>query len=40
MPKNINTSETFYPLPSQFDLELLSALLEPEDATYPWNPAD
>jgi hypothetical protein len=40
MAKNINTSETFHPLPSQFDLELLSALVEPEDATYPWNPAD
>ncbi|MGI2905578.1 hypothetical protein [Tolypothrix sp. VBCCA 56010] len=40
MAKNMNASETFHPLPSQFDLELLSALLEPEDATYPWNPAD
>jgi hypothetical protein len=40
MAKNINHKETFHPLPSQFDLELLSALLEPEDATYPWNPAD
>ncbi|GAX39111.1 hypothetical protein NIES4075_00620 [Tolypothrix sp. NIES-4075] len=40
MAKKMNASETFYPLPSQFDLELLSALLEPEDATYPWNPAD
>jgi hypothetical protein len=40
MAKNINASDTFHPLPSQFDLELLSALLEPEDATYPWNPAD
>jgi hypothetical protein len=40
MAKQINASETFHHLPSQFDLELLSALLEPEDATYPWNPAD
>lgn len=40
MAKNINASQTFHPLSSQFDLELLSALLEPEDATYPWNPAD
>jgi hypothetical protein len=40
MAKNINHKETFHPLPSQYDLELLSALLEPEDATYPWNPAD
>ena len=40
MAKQINHKETFHPLPSQFDLELLSALLEPEDATYPWNPAD
>jgi hypothetical protein len=40
MAKNINASNTFHPLPSQFDLELLSALLEPEDGTYPWNPAD
>ncbi len=40
MAKKMNASETFYHLPSQFDLELLEALLEPEDATYPWNPAD
>lgn len=40
MAKQMNASETFHPLPSQFDLELLSALLEPEDATYPWNPVD
>lgn len=25
---------------SQVELELLEALLQPEDATYPWNPAD
>ncbi len=40
MAKQINGSETFHPLPSEYDLELLSALLEPEDATYPWNLAD
>lgn len=40
MAKNMNASETFHHLTSQFDLELLEALLEPEDATYPWNPAD
>jgi hypothetical protein len=40
MAKKMNASETFHHLPSQFDLELLSTLLEPEDATYPWNPAD
>jgi len=40
MAKQINASETFHHLPSQFDLELLSALLEPEDGTYPWNPVD
>lgn len=40
MAKNMNASETFHHLTEQFDLELLEALLEPEDATYPWNPAD
>ena len=40
MASKINGSDTFSPLPSQIDLELLEALLEPEDATYPWNPAD
>jgi hypothetical protein len=40
MTKQVNASETFHPLSSQFDLELLEALLEPEDNTYPWNPAD
>jgi hypothetical protein len=38
MIKNINGSNTFKP--SQIDLELLEAILEPEDTTYPWNPAD
>lgn len=38
MAKNINNSDTFKP--SQADLELLEVLLESEDGTYPWNPAD
>ncbi|MEH2051303.1 hypothetical protein [Nostoc sp.] len=40
MANKINGSDTFSSLPSQIDLELLEALLEPEDATYPWNPGD
>ncbi|QLE51813.1 hypothetical protein FD724_29710 [Nostoc sp. C057] len=40
MAKKINGSDTFSSLPSQLDLDLLEALLEPDDATYPWNPAD
>ncbi|MEH2266258.1 hypothetical protein [Nostoc sp.] len=40
MAKKINGSDTFSSLPSQVDLDLLEALLEPDDATYPWNPAD
>jgi hypothetical protein len=40
MTNQINGSETFSSLPSQVDLELLEALLEPDDATYPWNPGD
>ncbi|MEH2057170.1 MAG: hypothetical protein V7K97_13625 [Nostoc sp.] len=40
MANKINGSDTFSSLPSQVDLELLEALLEPEDATYPWNPGD
>ncbi|MBW4634033.1 MAG: hypothetical protein KME30_19655 [Iphinoe sp. HA4291-MV1] len=35
-----NSSKTSHSLRSQVDLELLEALLEPDDATYPWNPAD
>jgi hypothetical protein len=35
-----NNSETFDSLPSQVHLELLEALLETDDNTYPWNPAD
>ena len=40
MAHKINGSDTFPSLPSQVDLELLEALLEPEDANYPWNPGD
>jgi hypothetical protein len=40
MNNKINSSNTSDSLPSQIDLEFLEALLEPEDATYPWNPAD
>ncbi|MFN6518939.1 MAG: hypothetical protein RMY29_031220 [Nostoc sp. CreGUA01] len=40
MTNKINGSETFSSLQSQVDLELLEALLEPDDASYPWNPAD
>ncbi|MEH1842629.1 MAG: hypothetical protein V7L20_28830 [Nostoc sp.] len=40
MANKINGSETFSSLPSQVDLELLEVLLEPDDATYPWNPGD
>ncbi|MEH2140917.1 hypothetical protein [Nostoc sp.] len=40
MAHKINDLDTYSSLPSQIDLELLEALLEPDDATYPWNPAD
>ncbi|MHC5596801.1 MAG: hypothetical protein ACYTXC_12815 [Nostoc sp.] len=40
MANKINGSDTFSSFPSQVELEFLEALLEPEDATYPWNPAD
>ncbi|MEH2084907.1 MAG: hypothetical protein V7K89_34530 [Nostoc sp.] len=40
MADKINGLDTFSSLPSQVDLELLEALLEPEDANYPWNPGD
>ncbi|MCC5624875.1 hypothetical protein [Nostoc sp. CHAB 5715] len=40
MANKINGSDASSSLPSQVDLELLEALLEPDDATYPWNPAD
>ena len=40
MANKIKGSDTSSSLPSQIDLELLEALLEPDDATYPWNPGD
>ncbi|MEH2415688.1 hypothetical protein [Nostoc sp.] len=40
MAKKINDSDTFSSLPYKVDLEFLEALLQPEDATYPWNPGD
>ncbi|WP_414529284.1 hypothetical protein [Nodularia chucula] len=40
MTNNINNSDTFNALQTSVELELLAALLEPEDAPYPWNPAD
>ncbi len=40
MTNKFKASETFRPLTSQVKLEFLEALLEPDDATYPWNPAD
>jgi hypothetical protein len=40
MINKINNSDTFTSLPSQVELDFLAALLEPEDASYPWNPAD
>ncbi len=40
MVNKINGSEIFDSLPSQVELEFLEALLEPDDVTYPWNPAD
>ena len=40
MANKINGSDTSSSLPYKADLELLEALLEPDDATYPWNLAD
>lgn len=40
MINNINNSANFTSSPSQVELDFLAALLEVEDATYPWNPAD
>ncbi|TAF06650.1 MAG: hypothetical protein EAZ77_11925 [Nostocales cyanobacterium] len=40
MINKINELDTCGFLPSTADLELLEALLQPEDATYPWNLAD
>jgi hypothetical protein len=40
MTHKTNGSDARHSVASQVELELLAALLEPEDATYPWNPAD
>jgi hypothetical protein len=39
MINDTNGSDTFNAL-AAVELELLEALLEPDDAVYPWNPAD
>ncbi len=40
MVPKINRLENSDTLPSQVELELLEALMQPEDGTYPWNPVD
>lgn len=40
MIKKNNESKILNALSSQMELELLDALLQPEDGTYPWNPSD
>ncbi|MDF5729070.1 MAG: hypothetical protein PUP92_13840 [Rhizonema sp. PD38] len=40
MVPKINGLENSDTLPSQVELELLEALMEPDDGTYPWNPVD
>jgi hypothetical protein len=40
MTDGIKNPDTFHAVPYPLDLELLEALLESEDYTYPWNPAD
>lgn len=40
MINKINGLNTCQFLPSTVDLDLLTTLLQPEDETYPWNPAD
>jgi hypothetical protein len=40
MSHQVNGSDACHSVGSQMELELLAVLLEPEDATYPWNPAD
>ncbi|MDD1413928.1 hypothetical protein MEN41_04440 [Dolichospermum sp. ST_con] len=40
MKNQINDLNILNIVPSNIDLEFLEALLEPEDATYPWNLAD
>jgi hypothetical protein len=40
MKKQLHNLNTGNMIPSSLDLDLLEALLEPEDTTYPWNPAE
>ncbi|MBD2343394.1 hypothetical protein [Anabaena subtropica] len=40
MTHKINGSDACHSVVSQMELDLLAALLEPEDAAYPWNPTD
>ncbi|PMB00408.1 hypothetical protein CEN50_03305 [Fischerella thermalis CCMEE 5268] len=40
MNRQTNGLEKLQTIPSQIELEFLEALLQPEDGTYPWNPAD
>lgn len=40
MIKKINNSHNLPSLATQVELEFLELLLQPEDLTYPWNPAD
>ncbi|MDF5713145.1 MAG: hypothetical protein PUP93_04485 [Rhizonema sp. NSF051] len=40
MVPKINGLENSDTLPSQVELELLEALMKPDDGTYPWNPVD
>jgi len=40
MIHQINSSDACHSVVSQMELDLLAALLEPEDAAYPWNPSD
>lgn len=40
MVKKMENSPNFSASPTPVELEFLELLLEPEDAAYPWNPAD
>lgn len=40
MTHKTNGSDACHSVVSQMELDLLAALLEPEDAAYPWNPSD
>lgn len=40
MTHQINGSDACHSVVSQMELDLLAALLEPEDSVYPWNPTD